>query len=166
MKARWLPNPALTLMLAILWLLLNNTLSFGQFLLGLFLGWAIPLLVRGFLVEVPRIRKPLQLCVFSLKVLYDIVVANVHVAKLVLGPKKNLRPAFIEVPMAIENEFVLSTLTSIISLTPGTVSACLSEDRQMLMVHALDVPDADALIADVKRNYEAPLLEIFECSPT
>jgi len=51
MKARWLPNPALTLMLAILWLLLNNTLSFGQFLLGLFLGWAIPLLVRGFLIE-------------------------------------------------------------------------------------------------------------------
>ncbi|HAR04393.1 MAG TPA: cation:proton antiporter, partial [Pseudomonas sp.] len=56
--------------------------------------------------------------------------------------------------------------TSIISLTPGTVSACLSPDRRVLMVHALDVPDVDALISDVKRNYEAPLLEIFECSPT
>lgn len=165
MKARWLPSPALTVFLALLWLLLHNTLSFGHLLLGLFLGWGIPLLVRGFLIEVPRIRKPVKLCLFTLKVLYDIVVANVQVAKLVLGPKKNLRPAFIEVPMAIENEFALATLTSIISLTPGTVSACLSQDRRVLMVHALDAPDVDALIADVKRNYETPLLEIFECSP-
>ena len=121
--------------------------------------------MRGFLIEVPPIRKPLKLCLFTLKVLYDIVVANVQVAKLVLGPKEKLRPAFVEVPMAIGNEFALATLTSIISLTPGTVSACLSPDRRVLMVHALDVPDVDALISDVKRNYEAPLLEIFECSP-
>ena len=121
--------------------------------------------MRGFLIEVPPIRKPLKLCLFTLKVLYDIVVANVQVAKLVLGPKDKLRPAFVEVPMAIGNEFALATLTSIISLTPGTVSACLSADRRVLMVHALDVPDVDALISDVKRNYEAPLLEIFECSP-
>jgi multicomponent K+:H+ antiporter subunit E len=166
MKSRWLPSPALTLLLALLWLLLHNTLSFGHLLLGLFLGWGIPLLVRGFLIEVPTVRKPLTLCLFTLKVLYDIVIANMQVAKLVLGPKKDLRPAFIEVPMAIENEFALATLASIISLTPGTVSACLSPDRRMLMVHALDAPDIDALIADVKRNYEAPLLEIFECSPT
>src|SRR3546814_14879331 len=112
MKARWLPNPALTLMLAILWLLLNNTLRFGQFLLGLFLGWAIPLLVRGFLIEVPRIRKPLQLCVFSLKVLFDIVVATVHVATLLLEPNQHMLPAFIHVPMSTENVLVLSLLTS------------------------------------------------------
>ncbi|MCQ4304379.1 Na+/H+ antiporter subunit E [Stutzerimonas frequens] len=166
MRARWLPNPALTLLLALLWLLLNNTLSFGQLLLGLFLGWAIPLLVSGFLIEVPRVRKPVKLVLFSLKVLRDIVVANVHVARLVLGPRKSLRPAFVEIPMAIDNEFALATLTSIISLTPGTVSACLSPDRKMLMVHALDAPDIDALVAEVKRNYEAPLLEIFECSRT
>lgn len=39
MKARWLPSPALTIFLALLWLLLHNTLSFGHVLLGLFLGW-------------------------------------------------------------------------------------------------------------------------------
>ncbi|MGE4406121.1 Na+/H+ antiporter subunit E [Pseudomonas sp.] len=166
MKARWLPNPALTLLLTLIWLLLNNTLSFAHLVLGLFLGWAIPLLVRGFLIEVPRVRKPLKLVLFTFKVFYDIAVANIHVAKLVLGPRSHLRPAFVEVPVAIESEFVLATLTSIISLTPGTVSAGLSEDRKTLILHALDVPDIDMLVAEVKRNYEAPLLEIFECSPT
>lgn len=161
MMARWLPNPTLTLFLAMLWLLLNNTLNVGHLLLGLFLGWVIPLLVRGFLVDVPKVRKPLQLCLFMLKVFYDILRANLTVAKLVLGPKRNLRPAFVELPMRIENDFVLAVLTSIISLTPGTVSSGLSSDHKTLLLHALDVPDIGALIAEIQTRYEAPLLEIF-----
>ncbi|MBA1272457.1 Na+/H+ antiporter subunit E [Stutzerimonas azotifigens] len=166
MSARWLPNPVLTVLLTLLWMLLVNTLSLGHLLLGAFLGWVIPLLCRGFLIDVPKVRKPLKLCLFMLKVLYDIVVANVHVALLVVGPKNRLSPAFVEVPMAIEDEFVLAVLTSIISLTPGTVSASLSEDRRMLLVHALNAPDVDQLVGEVKRRYEAPLLEAFECSRT
>lgn len=161
---RLLPNPALTLLLALLWLLLNNTWAAGHVLLGLFLGWAIPLLVRGFLIEVPAVRSPLKLLGFTLKVLYDIAVANIHVAKLVLGPRRQLQPAFIEVPMEIEHPFVLAVLTSIISLTPGTVSASLRADHKVLLIHALDAPDIETLIAEVKSRYETPLLEIFVCS--
>jgi len=166
MNARWLPNPVLTLLLMLIWLLLSNTLNLGHLLLGLFLGWVIPLLVRGFLVEVPVVRKPLQLCTFMLMVFYDIVRANLTVAKLVLGPTKSLRPAFVEVPMLIEDDFVLAVLTSIISLTPGTVSSGLSPDHKTLLLHALDAPDVDALVREVKTRYEAPLLEIFQCSRT
>ena len=162
-RFRLLPNPALTLLLAALWLLLNNTFGVGHIVLGLFLGWVIPLLVSGFLIEVPRVRKPLKLCLFVLMVLYDIVVANIHVARLVLGPKEKLRPAFIVMPMRIENEFVLAVLTSIVSLTPGTVSAGLSRDHKHLLMHALDAPDLDEIVAGVQNRYEAPLLEIFEC---
>lgn len=164
MKSRMLPNPALTLLLTLLWLMLNNTLSVGHLVLGLFLGWVIPLLVRGFLIEVPVVRQPLRLCLFMLKVFYDIIVANIHVAKLVLGPRGHLQPAFVEVPMAIEHPFALAVLTSIISLTPGTVSASLRPDHKVLLIHALDAPDIEALVDEVKRRYETPLLEIFECS--
>ncbi len=166
MKSRLLPNPALTVMLTLLWMMLNNTLSPAHLVLGLFLGWAIPLLIRGFLVEIPKVRRPLKLCAFSLKVIYDIAIANVNVAKLVLGPRDRLQPAFIEVPMAIEHPFVLAVLSTIISLTPGTVSASLRPDHKVLLIHALDAPDMDALVAEVKRRYETPLLEIFECSRT
>lgn len=166
MTSRVLPNPGLTLLLALLWLMLNNTLSVGHVLLGLVLGWAIPLLVQGFLIDLPKVRRPLKLCLFGLKVFYDIGVANLHVAKLVLGPTGRLQPAFVEVPMDIEHPFVLAVLTSIISLTPGTVSASLRPDHRMLLIHALDAPDADALVAEVKNRYEKPLLEMFECSRT
>ncbi|WP_415845378.1 Na+/H+ antiporter subunit E [Stutzerimonas zhaodongensis] len=166
MRSRLLPNPALTVLLTTLWMLLNNTLNLGHLVLGIFLGWVIPLLVRGFLVDIPRVRSPLKLCAFSLKVCYDIAVANVSVARLVLGPRDRLQPAFIEVPMAIEDPFVLTVLTTIISLTPGTVSASLRADHKVLLIHALDAPDMDALAAEVKSRYETPLLEIFECSRT
>lgn len=162
-RFRLLPNPMLTLLLAGIWLLLNNTLAGGHVVLGLFLGWAIPLLVSGFLIEVPRVRKPLKLCRFILIVLCDIVAANIQVARLVLGPKEKLRPAFIVMPMRIENEFVLAVLTSIVSLTPGTVSAGLSPDHKSLLMHALDAPDREEIVTSVQNRYEAALLEIFEC---
>lgn len=163
---RWLPHPLLTLLLTLIWLLLVNTFNLGQLLLGALLGWGITLLTRNFLLDVPSVRKPLLLCRFMLRVFCDIVVANLHVAKLVLGPRSRLNPAFVEVPMAIENNFVLAVLASIVSLTPGTVSAGLSADHKTLLLHGLDVTDAQALIDEVKSRYEAPLLEIFECLPT
>ena len=82
---RLLPHPLLTVLLTIAWLLLNNTLSLGQLLLGLLLGWGIPLLCQDFLLRTPRLRRPGLLLRFMLVVLYDIVVANLHVARLVLG---------------------------------------------------------------------------------
>lgn len=167
MKARrWLPHPLLSLALLLVWLLLVNDFSLGHWLLGALLGWLIPLLTQVFWINPPRIHKPLKLCLFLLQVLGDIIIANLQVAKLILGPSARLRPAFVEIPMLLEDELALTMLASIISLTPGTVSADLSDDRKTLLVHGLDVDDEASLVAQIKRRYEAPLLEVFACSPT
>ncbi|WXL24144.1 Na+/H+ antiporter subunit E [Ectopseudomonas mendocina] len=163
---RFFPHPLMMLVLAILWLFMVNSIALGQVVLGLILGWGIVHLTQHFLLEVPRVRKPLLLFTFMFKVFYDIVIANLQVAKLVLGSPQRLNPAFVDVPMDIENDFVLAVLSSIVSLTPGTVSAGLSADHKILLLHGLDVPDAQALIDEVKQRYEAPLMEIFECSRT
>jgi len=161
-----LPHPLLSICLALVWLLLVNDVSVGHALLGALLGWLIPLLTQVFWINPPRIHKPFTLCLFLLKVLGDIVLANLQVAKLILGPSTKLRPAFIEIPVLLEDELALTMLASIISLTPGTVSADLSDDRKMLLVHCLDVGDEAAMVAEIKRRYEAPLLEVFTCSST
>ena len=158
------PNPWQTLGLALLWLLLVNDLTLGHIMLGLLLGGLIAVATQRFRVKVPPIRKPLKLCLFFMRVAVDIVVANVQIARLVLGPVERLQPAFVEVPMQIEDEFVLSLLTSVISLTPGTVSAGLSADRKRLLLHALDAPNDQQIIDDIRLRYEAPLMEIFQCS--
>ncbi|WP_417660217.1 Na+/H+ antiporter subunit E [Pseudomonas sp.] len=167
MKPRhFLPHPLLSLCLMVVWMLLVNDLSLGSWVLGCILGWLIPLVTQVFWINPPRISKPFKLCWFFLRIIGDIIIANLQVAKLILGPQSKLRPAFVEIPMLLEDDLALTMLASIISLTPGTVSADLSDDRKMLLVHTLDVGDEAQLVAEIKTRYEAPLLEVFTCSTT
>jgi multicomponent K+:H+ antiporter subunit E len=159
----WLPHPALTPALAAVWLLLNNTVAPGHILLGLFLGWVIPLATRAYWPEPVRIRKPGVMLRLGGVFLYDVLVANVAVARLIVAGPKALRPAFVTVPLELRSELGVSLLANIICLTPGTVSARLSADRLSLVVHTLDTDDPVQLVADIKARYEQPLLEILEC---
>jgi multicomponent K+:H+ antiporter subunit E len=81
----------------------------------------------------------------------------------VLGPTRRLRPAFIHVPLDSTHEIALTALISIVSLSPGTLCAELSDDRARLTIHVLDLDDEAALVALIKTRYEAPLMEIFAC---
>jgi len=159
---RILPHPVLSATLMVLWLLLVNELSAGHLLLGALLGWAVPLYTARFWPEEVRIRRPLVLLRFTLVVLYDIVVANVTVARLILGPAERMQPAFVNMPLALRSEAAISLLASTISLTPGTVSAFLSADRRCLIIHCLHTTEPDELIATIRRRYEQPLKEVLE----
>lgn len=159
---RLLPHPLLTPILAAVWLLLNNSLAPGHVVLGLLLGWFIPWFTLRFWPERVRIRRPLALLRFIAVVLYDIVVANLVVARRILGRPSRLKPAFVSVPLALETDLAISLLANTICLTPGTVSARLAPDRRSLLVHGLHVPDAAGLVASIKARYEAPLKEVFE----
>tara|TARA_B100000749_G_scaffold65262_1_gene48514 strand:- start:878 stop:1381 length:504 start_codon:yes stop_codon:yes gene_type:complete len=161
---RWLPHPWLSLFLVVVWQLIMNDLSAGTLIMGFVLALGIPLLTDVFWPQPPTLRRPGVLLRFTLRVLWDIVVANLDVAKLILGPSRSLRPAFVEYPLALTDEFAISLLASTISLTPGTVSADVSEDRRTLLIHGLDVADDQALIDLIKQRYEKPLMEVFECS--
>lgn len=162
MLKRLLPHPILTPILALIWLLLVNSIAPGQMVLGLLLGWAIPFFTLRFWPDEVTIYQPFKLLQFSLLVLYDILVANFIVARLILGNPSKLTPTFIIVPLDVKSDIAISLLANIISLTPGTVSSLLAEDRSKLIVHALDTDNADALIESIKTRYEAPLKEIFE----
>lgn len=160
--ARLLPHPILSPTLACLWLLLVNSITPGQIFLGLLLGWIIPLLTLRFWPEAVTIRKPLTLLRYIGLLLIDIIMANFTVARLILGDPDRLKPIFVELPLDLTSDLAISLLANSITLTPGTVSARLSEDRRYLLVHALNEADPDALIATIKRRYERPLQEIFE----
>lgn len=163
-KRLWLPHKALSIYMWVLWLLLVNDLSVGHILLGGFLAWLIPYLTQSFWPEEMVLHKPLVAARFVLLVLWDILIANLVLAKRILGPTQQLKPAFMVLPLALEQDFAITLLASTISLTPGTVSADLSVDRQALLIHVLHVDDIDESIQSMKKRYEAPLKEIFECS--
>jgi multicomponent K+:H+ antiporter subunit E len=162
-KTRAIPRPVLSLLLLLVWLLLNNTLAFGHILLGTVLAVWLPLLTNRFWTKQPDVKKPLLMLRFLGMLVADIAIANLEVARLILGSPKKLRSAFLEVPLDIQGDFPITLLASTISLTPGTVSAQLSADRRRLLVHSLDVEDEAAMIQLIKQRYEKPLKEIYGC---
>jgi multicomponent K+:H+ antiporter subunit E len=156
-----LPHPLLSLTLLVLWLLLNNSLSAGQLLLGSLLAVLIPRLTAAFWPESVRIRRPAVLLRFVGIVLWDILVANFIVARRILGPVEALQPGFMRIPLDVQSPLAISLLANTISLTPGTVSCDVSPDRRFLLVHALHVTDVEAEIRQIKSRYERPLQEVF-----
>ncbi|PTN12814.1 Na+/H+ antiporter subunit E [Nitrosomonas aestuarii] len=159
---RLLPHPVLTPVLAVIWLLLNNSIEPGQILLGLALSWAIPVLTIRFWPEAVSIQKPFALVRYTIILFYDIIMANFTVARLILGNPDKLKPSFVKLPLDLTSDLAISLLANSITLTPGTLSAQLSDDHSYLLVHALNETDPETLVANIKQRYEKPLKEIFE----
>lgn len=160
---RLLPAPLLSVALFLLWLLLNRSLATAQLLLALLLALAIPLLLAGLRPMPVRIRRPGAVLRLMLAVVLDTTRSNFAVARLLLRPGARRHPSgFVHIPLTLRDPNGLAVLAMIVCLTPGTAWAELSLDRSMLLLHVLELDDAEAIAADIKQRYERPLMEIFE----
>ena len=159
---RLLPHPLLSLVLWLAWLALNNTVAPAHLLLGAVLACVLPLtglhLADG---TWPRLHRPGVALMLALRVLRDVVVSNMEVTRRVLGPESAIHPGFLRVPLDLTDDWAITTLAGIITMTPGTLTADVAEDRSYLLVHAFHVDDAEAIIASIKTRYERPLKEIY-----
>lgn len=160
---RIFPHPLLTLLLTIVWCLLNNTASPGMVVFGLLLGIVVPIVTAAYWPNRPEMHKPGKMFIYILIVIWDIIVANVQVALIVLFKSNtSMKPNWVAIPLELRTPEAIAVLAGTITLTPGTVSADLSDEGHALLVHALDAPDPDAVRDDIKHRYERRLKEIFE----
>ncbi|MCK0162833.1 Na+/H+ antiporter subunit E [Marinobacter sp. S6332] len=155
------PQPWLSLILFLIWQILSDGVSGGSVALGLILAWLIPQITHGFWPERPAFVKVWRMPAYILRVLKDIVIASFSVAWLILSPR-NPRPAFISYPLQLDHPLAISILASTISLTPGTVSADVSDDNKTLLIHALDATSDQEVIDTIYNSYEKPLMEMFQ----
>ena len=157
------PHPLVSLAVALVWILLVNTLTLNAVVFATILGVVIPLITRAYWPEAPRLRNPVRIVEYILVVLWDICIANVQVARIILFvPNSALRPAWITIPLDLRSPEAITTLAGTITMTPGTVSCDLSACGRALLVHALHAPDPDAVRDEIKARYESRLKEIFE----
>lgn len=163
MLRKILPHPFLTLTLIVVWQMLVNKLTLGNLLLGTILGLIIPIITSPYWPNRPRLSSVPRIVEFVLVVLWDICVANVQVAMIILfKANANTKPAWITIPLELRTPEAITVLAGTITMTPGTVSSDLSADGRSLLVHCLDAPDPDAVRDDIKARYERRLKEIFE----
>lgn len=162
MLRRLFPHPLLTVALTVLWLLLVNGFSAGSLIFGFLLALVIPLLTAAWWPDRPRIKSLRATAEFLGIVVWDIIMSNIVVAKIVLfKPNRALQPAWITIPLDIRSPEAIAVLSGTITMTPGTVTCDMSQDGRMLLVHCLDAPDPDAVRDSIKWRYESRLMRIF-----
>jgi multicomponent Na+:H+ antiporter subunit E len=92
--------------------------------------------------------------------LYDLLVASLTVARIVLAPRGGNRPAIVAVPVDARTEWGVALFAYLVSATPGSTCLHVADDRRTLFVHFLDAPDVRARAADMKSLYESRILRI------
>ena len=156
----WLLVAGLTLT----WLLLGDEFSLGQLLLGLGVSMLMVFGLRAVRPVHPRLRRPASALRLLGRVIVDILHSNYNVARIVLGLTggREIRSGFVEVPLQLRDPHGLATLAAIVTSTPGTVWADLSENGDTLTLHVLDLTEEKLWIDTIKQRYERLLMEIFE----
>jgi multicomponent K+:H+ antiporter subunit E len=160
---RYLPSPLLAASLLGLWLLLAQSTSPVNWLLGAVLAVAMPLLMAPLRPTPGHMRHPLIAARLVLHVAADVVVSTLGVTQGVLRSlRRPPRGAFVVVPLVLRDAHALAALSMITAVVPGTVWCELASDRTELLLHVFDLDDEALFIARYKTRYEQPLQEIFE----
>ncbi len=166
MRAHWVLN----LVLAFIWCLLQQKLTVSEFVIGAVLGYIIIYLHRSVLDDRKAERRTLsfkeyvvylvRIVRYTLVFLYEVLKANIDVVKIVLSPKLNMTPGIIAYKMDVKTDAGISLLANSITLTPGTLSVDISEDRTTLYIHALHIEDAEDLKKSIHDSLEKYSKEI------
>ncbi len=160
----WLQQPLLSLLLLAGWLLLVDEYSSpGHWVFALVLALGIPRLLGHWWPPFPRVVSWSALIVFVCRGLTDIVLGNLQVARLALGPQAHLEPVFVTFETRLDNELAVYMMLSAISLAPGSVSTRFDENSRQVEVHALHCTDREALVEEIRERYERQLQKVFAC---
>ena len=92
--------------------------------------------------------------------LWQLLLSNLRVAYDVITPRLHMRPGIIAVPLDAKTDQEITLLANLITLTPGTLSLDVSEDRRVLYVHAMFVDSPDEVRDSIKNGFERRLLEL------
>ncbi len=148
------------LLLAVLWAALTGNFSAANLVVGLVLGYTVLAFglrqLPGFAAYTAKVPKAIRLVGFVLR---DLIRSNLRVAYDVLTPRFHMRPGVIGVPLNARSDAEITTLSNLITLTPGTLGLDVSTDRRVLYVHVMYLDDEGEALAAIK-ELEHRLLEV------
>ena len=150
----------LNVVLAFVWMFLSSNYTATGFIIGFILGIILLIIMRRFFTTrlyIYRIWAIIKLTILFFK---ELVLANVQVLRVVLKPKLDMQPAFFAYPTVLTQEWEITLLSSLITLTPGTVVVHVSDDAKTLYVHAIDISDVDEAITAIRDSFEKAILEV------
>jgi multicomponent Na+:H+ antiporter subunit E len=132
-------------------------LAVGAVLGGLVLAgshrWATGLGVLGSRPAPGGVRRVLAAVPFAGAVVWEVVLGTWQVALIASGLRPLRRPGLLQLPIGDRTERGIAVFAMAVGLSPGTVLLDVDDERGVMILHAIDVSDPDALRARLERLY-------------
>jgi multicomponent Na+:H+ antiporter subunit E len=153
----------LNLLLSLIWCAVTATFTLLNFLFGFALAAAAIYIVFRTTGEDNHLRRPAKIIYLFGLFLYELTLSSIRVLKMAFSPDiQSMKPSIIAYPMKVKEDYQITLLANLITLTPGTLSMDVSDDKSTLYIHAIDMDDKDAMIADIADGFEKTIIETFK----
>lgn len=149
------------LLLMFAWAAITGSFSALNLLFGFVLSIFALSLIREQVGSTGYFSRARRIASLFLLFLYELVMSAVRVAVVVLAPKPNVKPGIFAFPLTIQSDMEITLLANLITLTPGTLSVDVSEDKKYIYVHAIDASDPEAARKDIAEGFERKIMEAF-----
>ncbi len=153
---------AINLLMAIVWAAVTGSAT----LLNLIFGFVLSTLTLGLIREQVNgtgyLTRSLRVASLAWLFFVELAKSAWKVALMVVSPKVDIKPGIFAYPLTVTRDFEITLLANLITLTPGTLSVDVSEDRKTLYVHAIDCSDPEAARRDIADGFERKIREAFE----
>lgn len=153
-------NFLMNLLLSFIWVALTGSMYYTNFLFGFMLGFFILWIMNREETDQRYFTRVPKTIGFVFFFLYEMIVANIQVAYDVITPKYFFQPGIVRYPLEAKSDIEINLLSTMISMTPGTLILDISEDKKSLFIHVMYLKNKEAFIAQIKNGFEKKLLEI------
>ena len=150
----------INVLLALAWCAAFGTFTLSNLIIGFLVGGVVLWVSKPLYGDTGYFRHGRRLARLVVVFLVELMVSSIRVAWDVVTPRNRSRPGVVAVPMDAKTDLELTLLANLISLTPGTLSLDISDDRRVLYVHAMFVDSREGIIDDIKSGMEKSLLEV------
>ncbi|MBY0221054.1 Na+/H+ antiporter subunit E [Mammaliicoccus sciuri] len=151
----------LNFFIAVVWMFMTSSLTPSTFVIGYIIGLLLIIMTRRFFpgrLYIWRLWSALKLTAIFLR---ELVLSNISVLLLVIKPDlSSIQPMIFALPTELEQDWEITLLSSLITLTPGTIVIHVSDDQRTLYIHAIDVDDVDEAIDSIKNTFEKAIMEV------
>ena len=150
----------LNFLIALVWMFISASFSATTFIVGYLIGLILIIMMRRFFNErlyISRLWATVKLTLLFIK---ELILSNISMLRVVLRPKLDIQPTIFALPTELEHDWEITLLSSLITLTPGTLVINVADDQKTLYIHAIDVDDVGEAIDSIKNSFEKAIKEV------
>jgi multicomponent Na+:H+ antiporter subunit E len=150
----------LNVVLAFLWMFIKVSNDPISFIKGYIFGLLVIFVLRRYFHSrfyLFRLWSFIKLILIFIK---ELILSNIAIVKIVLKPKLDMRPAIFAMDTALTKDWQITLLSSLITLTPGTLVIDVSDDNKTLFIHAMNIGEVEDEINSIKNSFEKAILEV------